>query len=142
VKSYARRRPPGTANGSLCRSRRSSWASLWDGRARALPAKQCGRSCRLELPDTQQALDEAQKNLASARADEEAEANYAAAKAGPTKEQLAIADAGVEAAASGLAVLERRLDKTTLRAPADGVVTEVVAEVGEAISCRPAGSHH
>jgi HlyD family secretion protein len=84
--------------------------------------------------DTQQALDEAQKNLASARADvEEAEANYAAAKAGPTKEQLAIADAGVEAAASGLAVLERRLDKTTLRAPADGVVTEVVAEVGEAI---------
>ena len=84
--------------------------------------------------DTQQALDEAQKDVASARADvEEAEANYTAAKAGPTKEQLAIADAGVEAAAAALAVLERRLDKTTLQAPADGVVTEIVAEVGEAI---------
>ena len=84
--------------------------------------------------DTQQALDEAQKDVASARADvEEAEANHEAAKAGPTKEQLAIADAGVEAAAAALAVFERRLDKTTLRAPADGVVTEVVAEVGEAI---------
>jgi HlyD family secretion protein len=84
--------------------------------------------------DTQQALDEAQKDVASARADvEEAEANYAAGKAGPTKEQLAIADAGVEAAAAALAVLQRRLEKTTLKAPADGVVTEVVAEVGEAI---------
>jgi HlyD family secretion protein len=30
-------------------------------------------------------------------------------------------------------VLEKRLDKTTLRAPADGVVTAIVAEVGEAI---------
>ena len=84
--------------------------------------------------DTQQALDQAQKDLASARADvDEAEANYAAAKAGPTKDELAIADAGVEAATSALAVLERRLDKTTLRAPAGGVVTEIVAEVGEAI---------
>jgi len=84
--------------------------------------------------DTQQALDQAQKDVANARADVgEAEANYAAAKAGPTKEQLAIADAGVEAATSALAVLERRLDKTILRAPADGVVTVVVAEVGEAI---------
>jgi HlyD family secretion protein len=84
--------------------------------------------------DTQQALDQAQKDLASARADvDEAGANYAAAKTGPTKDELAIADAGVEAATSALAVLERRLDKTILRAPAGGVVTEVVAEVGEAI---------
>lgn len=84
--------------------------------------------------DTQQALDQVQKDLASARADvDEAEANYAAAKTGPTKDELAIADARVEAATSALAVLERRLDKTILRAPAGGVVTEIVAEVGEAI---------
>ena len=83
---------------------------------------------------TQQGLDEAQKDVASARADvAEAEANYTAATAGPTKEELAIADAGVEAATSALGVLERRLDKTILRAPANGVVTEIVAEVGEAI---------
>jgi HlyD family secretion protein len=82
----------------------------------------------------QQALEQAQKDTASALADvAEAEANHAAAKAGPTKEQLAIADARVEATASAVAVLQRRLDKTTLRAPADGVVTIIVAEVGEAI---------
>ena len=72
--------------------------------------------------------------MASARADvAEAEANHAAAVAGPTKEERAIADAQVKAAASALAVLERRLDKTILRAPADGVVSVIVAEVGENI---------
>ena len=82
----------------------------------------------------QQALDQAQNDVASAQADvAEAQANYDAAKAGPTKEQLAIADAQVEAAAAALAVLERRLDKTSLRAPSDGVVTVIVGEVGEAI---------
>jgi HlyD family secretion protein len=39
----------------------------------------------------------------------------------------------VEAAASALVVLERRLDKTILRAPADGTVSVIVAEVGENI---------
>jgi HlyD family secretion protein len=72
--------------------------------------------------------------VATAGADvAEAEANHDAAKAGPTKEQRAIADAQVKAAASALAVLERRLEKTALRAPADGVVTVIVAEIGEAI---------
>jgi HlyD family secretion protein len=81
---------------------------------------------------SQQALDQARHDAASARADvAEAEANHAAAKAGPTREQRAIADAQVKAAASALAVLERRLDKTTLRAPADGIVSVIVAEVGE-----------
>ena len=51
--------------------------------------------------------------------------------AGPTREERAIADAQVKAAAAALAVLERRLDKTILRAPADGVVSVIVAEVGE-----------
>jgi HlyD family secretion protein len=81
---------------------------------------------------SQQSLDQAKYDVASARADvAEAEANHDAAKAGPTREQLAIADAQVRAAASALAVLERRLDKTTLRAPADGLVSVIVAEIGE-----------
>jgi HlyD family secretion protein len=42
-----------------------------------------------------------------------------------------IADAQVQAAAAALAVLERRLDKMILRAPANGVVSVIVAEVGE-----------
>jgi HlyD family secretion protein len=84
---------------------------------------------------SQQALDEAQHDVASARAGvAEAEANHAAAKAGPTEEQRAIADAQVLAAQAALAVLERRLAKTVLRAPADGIVTVVVGEVGEAVT--------
>jgi HlyD family secretion protein len=81
---------------------------------------------------SQQSLDQAENDVASARADvAEAKANHDAAQAGPTKEERAIADAQVEAAASALAVLERRLDKTILRAPADGVVSVIVAEIGE-----------
>ena len=81
---------------------------------------------------TQQALDQAENDVANARADvAEAEANHQAAVAGPTRDERAIADAEVEAASSALTVLERRLDKTILRAPADGVVSVIVAEVGE-----------
>src|ERR1043166_7278837 len=83
---------------------------------------------------TQQALDQAEDNVASARADvAEAQANHDAAVAGPTKEERAIADAQVKAAATALGVLERRLDKTILRAPVDGFVTVIVAEIGENI---------
>jgi HlyD family secretion protein len=83
---------------------------------------------------TQQALDQAENDVANARADvADAEANHQAAVAGPTREQRAIADAEVEAAASALGVLERRLNKTILLAPADGVVSVIVAEIGENI---------
>jgi HlyD family secretion protein len=83
----------------------------------------------------QQALDQAENGVASARAEvAEAQANHDAAVAGPTREERAIADAQVKAAATALAVLERRLDKTILRSPADGIVTVIVAEIGENIS--------
>jgi HlyD family secretion protein len=81
-----------------------------------------------------QALDQADMDAAVGRADVlEAEANHAAAVAGPTQEERAIADAQVLAATAALAVLESRLDKMTLRAPADAIVQVIVAEVGEAI---------
>jgi HlyD family secretion protein len=82
--------------------------------------------------ESQQALDQAESDVASARADvAEAQANYDAAVAGPTREERAIADAQVQSAAAVVAVLERRLDKMILRAPADGVVSVIAAEVGE-----------
>jgi len=96
--------------------------------------KQLARTGTLASDDfaTQQALDQAENDLANALADvADAEANHQAAVAGPTREERAIADAQVQAAASALAVLERRLDKTILRAPADGVVSVIVAEIGE-----------
>lgn len=81
-----------------------------------------------------QNLDQATNDVATARADiAEAEANHAAAVAGPTREEKGIADAQVRAAAAALAVLERHLGKTVLRAPADGVVSVIVAETGENI---------
>jgi HlyD family secretion protein len=100
----------------------------------AYAEQQLDRTAYLAKSDTasQQSLDQAENDAASARADvAEAEANHAAAQAGPTKEQRAIADAQVKAAAAALATLERRLDKTVLRAPADGVVSVIVTEVGE-----------
>jgi HlyD family secretion protein len=82
--------------------------------------------------ESQQALDQAENDAASARADvAEARANYDAAVAGPTREERAIADAQVQAAAAAVTVLERRLDKMILRAPTDGVVSVIAAEVGE-----------
>jgi HlyD family secretion protein len=84
---------------------------------------------------SQQDLDQAQSDFATARADlAEAQANHAAAVAGPTREERAIADAQVKAAARAVAVLERRLDKTILRAPSDGIVSVIVAEVGENVT--------
>jgi HlyD family secretion protein len=81
---------------------------------------------------SQQALDQATNDVAAARADvAEAEANHAAAVAGPTKEERAIADAQVQAAASALAVIEQHLGKTVLRSPVDGIVSVIVAEIGE-----------
>src|SRR5262245_7673914 len=98
--------------------------------------QQLSRVSQLARSDiaSQQSLDQAQNDVATALADvAEAEANHAAAVAGPTQEQRAIADAQVKAAASALAVLERRLAKTILHAPADGVVSVIVAEIGENI---------
>jgi HlyD family secretion protein len=95
---------------------------------------QLNRTTYLARSDTasQQALDQAKNDATSAQADAaEAEANHAAAVAGPTKEERFIADAEVKAAAAALAVLERQLDKTILRAPADGIVSVIVAEIGE-----------
>ena len=82
----------------------------------------------------QQSLDQANADMATGHADvAEAEANHAAAKNGPTNEERAIADAQVLAATAAVDVLERRLEKTILRAPADGTVQVIVAEVGEAV---------
>ena len=84
--------------------------------------------------ESQQSLDQAENDAASARADvAEAQANYDAAVAGPTREERAIADVQVQAAAAAVTVLERRLEKMVLRAPANGVVSVIAAEVGENI---------
>ena len=96
--------------------------------------QQLSRTATLARSDTasQQELDQANNDAAAAQADvAEAEANHAAAVAGPTQEERGIADAQVKAAAAALAVAERQLAKTVLRSPADGIVSVIVAEIGE-----------
>ncbi|TPI76271.1 biotin/lipoyl-binding protein [Mesorhizobium sp. B2-8-9] len=92
------------------------------------------RASRLTQGDfaSLQTLDQATEDVSAARADvAEAEADHAAAVSGATNEELAIADAQVQSAAAELAMFERRLDKTVLRSPVDGVVSVVVAGIGE-----------
>lgn len=82
---------------------------------------------------SKQNLDDAQAGVAAARANlVQMQSELAAAQHGPTAEDRASADASVTAAAASLTVLERRLEKLQLRAPVDGVVQTVVAELGEA----------
>ena len=51
--------------------------------------------------------------------------------AGPTPEELAVAEAKVHLAEAEVAVLRAQIEKCTLRSPLDGVVVEQVIRVGE-----------
>lgn len=83
---------------------------------------------------SKQTLDESMASLAKAKADLDLkEAQAAEAAAGPTAEERAVADAQVGLAEATLAVLQSRLDKTKLVAPADGTIGIRVAEPGEII---------
>lgn len=80
-----------------------------------------------------QKLDEAQAALTAAKANlASLQSKLVEAQHGATPEERAFADAQVAAAEASLNVLERRLDKLQLRAPVDGVVQTVVADLGEA----------
>jgi len=61
----------------------------------------------------------------------QAEANLATLLAGASEEKIAIAEAQVVQARIALADVQDNLDKATLRAPFDGVVTDVYLTVGE-----------
>jgi HlyD family secretion protein len=63
-----------------------------------------------------------------------AQAALAQSKAGPTKEELAVAQSQVALGLATVADLEAQLAKTTLTSPVDGIARLLVAERGEAIS--------
>jgi HlyD family secretion protein len=81
-----------------------------------------------------QDLDEATAAVGAARAKlAAAQETYQAAHLGPTREELAIADAKVKNADAQVEVIAARVAKLRLRAPADGIVAVIVAEPGEAV---------
>jgi len=102
--------------------------------------QQFGRKSQLAADGfaSRQDLDEATAAVGTARAKlAAAEETYQAAHLGPTREELAIADAKVTNAEAAVAVIAARAAKLRIRASADGIVALLVAEPGEAI--RPAG---
>ncbi|MBM3129098.1 MAG: HlyD family efflux transporter periplasmic adaptor subunit [Chloroflexi bacterium] len=60
-----------------------------------------------------------------------AQARLDATKAGPTKEQVNVAEAAVKQAEAALGVLQVQSSKMTLKSPVDGIVTRRVAHSGE-----------
>ncbi|HID86124.1 MAG TPA: efflux RND transporter periplasmic adaptor subunit, partial [Anaerolineae bacterium] len=60
-----------------------------------------------------------------------ARAQLEALRAGPTEEQVAVAQAQVRQAEAALKTLQVQLEKMTLKAPRDGLVVERLVHVGE-----------
>jgi len=103
----------------------------------ALAQEQFGRVSTLASKQfaSRQRYDEASASLAEAQARvDDVEASLAQDKAGPTKEQRAVAESEVALALATVADAEATLAKTMLAAPVDGVARLLVAEPGEAIS--------
>lgn len=83
---------------------------------------------------SRQELDQAFAAVSTARARvEHAQEAYQAARLGPIREELAVADARVKDAQAAVSVIAARVDKLRIRAPSDGTVALIVAEPGEAI---------
>lgn len=76
--------------------------------------------------------EQAVAGLARAEADvQKAQADLDMANAGPTEEQIAVAKAQLAVAETLVAVAQADLDKMTIRAPYDGVITKRFIEVGD-----------
>jgi HlyD family secretion protein len=99
------------------------FAEQEDARSVALAAREF--ASRQQLDESNAALYKARANLALKKA------QLAAARAGPTAEERALADARVALAEATVADLQAKLDKTRLIAPVDGTVGILVAEPGE-----------
>ncbi len=66
-----------------------------------------------------------------------AEAALALAKAGPTAEEVAVAEAQVAAAAAQVAMQQEKVDKTTIRAPYDAIISDRYIDVGDRVTAMP-----
>ncbi len=79
---------------------------------------------------------ETQVRLARAEL-EMAQAALEVAQRGPTPAEVAVARAAVERAEAALAVARDRLERSVVRAPYDGVITEAFVSEGERVTATP-----
>lgn len=75
-------------------------------------------------------------NVARATLDR-ADAELELAKAGPTKEEIAVADAAVKQAEAEFKRSEWELERTTIYAPYDGVITDRYVDEGDRVTALP-----
>jgi multidrug resistance efflux pump len=102
-----------------------------------LAEQQHSRVSTLAIKDfaSRQQLDDSSAEVARARAAlDSAQAILDQSHAGPTKETREIAEEQVALARAARADLQARLDKTTITAPADGIVRLLIAEPGEILA--------
>ena len=117
----------------------SNWrASLAQSRAQLQQAEASVASAQTAFDDAKPifARSEKQKSAAviSAQSFDESHAQFNVAR-----NNLLIAQRGLEAARAGVEVAQRNLDDTVIRAPFAGIVTEKTAQPGEMVSPMSAG---
>ncbi len=103
-----------------------------DGAQRGLQVLQDMRARPLTL-DTQVDAAKAQYDTAVA-AVTVAQTRLDATKAGATKEQIAVAEAGVKQAQAALNLLQVQAAKTILKSPVNGIVARRIAHLGETVT--------
>jgi len=91
---------------------------------------------RAAISESQYDQTEAAVKMARAVLDR-TEAELAMAKAGPTKEEIAVAEAAVAQAEAEVALNRWEVDKTTIRAPYDGIITDRYVDEGERVTAMP-----
>lgn len=96
------------------------------------------RQLKSSAAGSQSEVDRAQAGFLIAQAAHaRAQAALALARAGPRETDLDVARAGIAAAEARVKVARQRLSKTTIRAPYDGVITEVKVDVGDRVTALP-----
>lgn len=85
------------------------------------------------IPKTKYDAAKSQYDVACAQHDG-AKAQLEMAKTGPTKEDVAIAEARVGQAKAAVASAKRQLENSTIRSPISGIITKKCVEAGEVVS--------